>query len=86
MEKLSAAVTGSISQSAERGALPLLCAATLAGINHTAFVGPDGFLNLKGSPTFTHSKTLAYDPNLASVLWQVSEELTGVTWEDSAYA
>jgi len=86
MEKISSAVFGLMSQSAERGALPLLCAATLPGINHTAFVGPSGFLDLKGSPSFTHSKALAYDPVLASALWQVSEELTGVTWEDSAYA
>jgi len=43
-------------------------------------------MNLKGSPTFTHSKALAYDPALAAALWQVSEELTGITWEDSAHA
>jgi NAD(P)-dependent dehydrogenase (short-subunit alcohol dehydrogenase family) len=86
VEKFSDAIFGLISQSAERGALPLLCAATLPGINHTAFMGPSGFINLKGSPTFTHSKALAYDPALAAALWQVSEELTGITWEDSAHA
>ena len=86
VEKVSNALVGSVAQSAERGALPILCAATIAGVHHTAFFGPDGFLDLKGSPKITHSKALAYDPNLAATLWQVSEELTGVRWEDTAHA
>ena len=74
------------SQSAEKGSLPLLCAGTFPNIKHAAFFGPDGFLGLKGAPTYTHSKPLAYDSDLAARLWQVSEELTGVRWEDTAHA
>jgi hypothetical protein len=73
-------------QSAAEGALPLLCAATLPGITHTAFFGPDKYFELKGSPKFTHGKDLAYDQTLATNLWQVAEELTGVAWENSPHA
>ena len=75
-----------VAQSAAEGALPLLCAATLPGITHTAFLGPDKFFELKGSPKFTHGKALAYDQMLATNLWQVAEELTGVAWENSSHA
>jgi len=68
------------------GALPMLCAAVYDGINHTALLGPDGFMELKGYPKFTHAKALAYDQTLASNLWQVSEELTGVAWENAPHA
>ena len=75
-----------LAQTAAQGALPLLCGAVFEGINHTAFLGPDGFMELKGSPKFTHAKALAYDQQLATNLWQVSEELTGVAWENSPHA
>jgi len=75
-----------LAQTAAQGALPLLCGAVLEGINHTAFLGPDGLFELKGSPKFTHGKALAYDQQLATNLWQVSEELTGVAWENSPHA
>ena len=32
------------------------------------------------------ARALAYDQTLAANLWAVSEELTGVTWEDSPHA
>jgi hypothetical protein len=43
-------------------------------------------MELKGSPKFTHGKALAYDQQLATNLWQVSEELTGVAWENAPHA
>jgi len=84
--KLSDAVAGKFAQSGAAGALPLLCAAVYPNITHTALLGPDGFLELKGSPKFTHGKALAYDPGLASRVWQVAEKLTGVTWDNSPHA
>ena len=83
---LSELVAGKLAQSAAEGALPLLCAATLPGITHTAFIGPDRYFGLKGSPKFTHGKALAYDQMLATNLWQVAEELTGVAWENAPHA
>ena len=75
-----------LAHTAAQGALPLLCAATLQGTNHTALFGPDGFFELKGTPKFTQGKALAYDQQLASNLWKVSEKLTGVAWENSPHA
>lgn len=86
ISQLSDVVAGKFAQTGAEGALPLLCAAVLGGINHTAFLGPDGLFELKGTPKFTHAKALAYDQQLASNLWQVAEELTGVTWENSPHA
>ena len=86
VSKLSDLTANKFAQSAAEGALPLLCAAVLEGINHTAFLGPDGLFELKGSPKFTHGKALAYDQQLATSLWQVSEELTGVAWENAPHA
>ena len=86
VSKLSDLTATKLAQTAAEGALPLLCGAVLDGINHTAFIGPDGFMELKGSPKFTHGKALAYDQQLATNLWQVSEELTGVAWENAPHA
>ena len=86
VSQLSELVAGKLAQTGAQGALPQLCAAVFEGINHTAFLGPDGLLQLKGSPKFTQAKALAYDQQLASRLWQVSEELTGVTWENAPHA
>lgn len=86
LSQLSEAFGSKLAQSAAAGALPLLCAATLPGIKHTAFFGPDKYFELKGSPKYTHGKALAYDQNLATNLWQVAEELTGVAWENAPHA
>ena len=76
---------GRIAQSASQGALPQLCAGTYAGISKSVFIGPEHF-ELRGHPKTTRAKSLAYDAELAANLWQVSESLTGVTWENSVHA
>jgi NAD(P)-dependent dehydrogenase (short-subunit alcohol dehydrogenase family) len=69
-----------IAQSADKGALPMLCAATFPGLIGASYLGPDGFMEMRGYPKLTRGKALAYDQTLAENLWQVSEELTGVKW------
>jgi NAD(P)-dependent dehydrogenase (short-subunit alcohol dehydrogenase family) len=64
-------------QSAERGALPTLYAAT-ADIAGGSFVGPDGFQEMRGEPKVVTPTRAARDPQTALRLWGVSEELTGV--------
>ena len=76
---------GRIAQSAAQGALPQLCAGTYPGITKSVFIGPEHF-ELRGHPKITRGKSLAYDAELAANLWQVSQSLTGVTWENSAHA
>lgn len=75
-----------LAQSANRGALPLLCAATFPGLIGASYIGPDGFMEMRGNPKLTRAKNLAYDQTLATNLWNISEQLTGVTWETSPYA
>jgi NAD(P)-dependent dehydrogenase (short-subunit alcohol dehydrogenase family) len=67
-------------QSAERGALPQLHAATAADVQGGEFYGPDGFNQLRGNPTRVKPVERATDPGLGRRLWQVSEELTGITF------
>jgi len=67
-------------QSAGRGALPTICAATFPGLYGASYIGPDGFMEMRGNPKITRAAAIAYDQELAAQLWSVSEELTGVTW------
>jgi NAD(P)-dependent dehydrogenase (short-subunit alcohol dehydrogenase family) len=68
------------SQSAERGALPTLYAATAADVKGGEYYGPDGFKEMRGYPTKTKTIPEAQDPETGKRLWEVSEELTGVTY------
>ena len=78
--RLSAGTTALISQSPARGALPTLCAATFPGLYGASYIGPDGFLEMRGFPKLTRAAAIAYDQRIAANLWQASEELTGVKW------
>ena len=70
-----------IAQSAEKGALPQLYAATAPDVHGADFFGPDGYRALRGHPTRVPPSRYAADPDVAKRLWQVSEESTGVRYE-----
>lgn len=67
-------------QSAERGALPLLYAATVPDLPGGSYVGPDGPGEGRGYPTIVSSTAASHDEEAAARLWSVSEELTGVRY------
>jgi hypothetical protein len=69
-----------IAQSAAKGALPTLCAATFPNLYGASYIGPDGLMEMRGYPKATRARSIAYDQSLARNLWSVSEELTGVQW------
>lgn len=69
-----------IAQSASMGALPTLAATTIPDLHGGALVGPDGLMEMRGHPRLSRARSLAYDQQLASNLWHVSEQLTGITW------
>jgi NAD(P)-dependent dehydrogenase (short-subunit alcohol dehydrogenase family) len=73
-----------VAQSAEMGALPVLYAATFPGLPGGSFVGPDGLMEGRGHPRVVGAAGRAYDEDVARRLWEVSEELTGVSYEFSA--
>ena len=79
-DRAGALANAVFAQSAARGALPTLCAATFPGLYGASYIGPDGFMELRGFPKLTRAAAIAYDQRLAAQLWSVSEELTGVTW------
>ena len=69
-----------IAQSAAAGALPTLYAATEPSVNGCDYIGPRGLLHMRGAPGKARSNLRSYDTVLATRLWQVSEELTGVRY------
>jgi NAD(P)-dependent dehydrogenase (short-subunit alcohol dehydrogenase family) len=68
-------------QSAERGALPLLYAATAEGVEGGTYYGPGGLLNMRGAPERQESNAASHDEADAERLWERSEELTGVSYD-----
>ena len=73
-------------QTADMGALPILYAATVPDLPGGSFVGPDGLGEGRGYPKLVHGSSRAYDAGVASRLWTVSEELTGVPFNLARYA
>jgi NAD(P)-dependent dehydrogenase (short-subunit alcohol dehydrogenase family) len=70
-----------LAQSPERGALPMVYAATAPGLTGGEYIGPGGFMNMRGSPEIQEPSERARDEDAARRLWQVSEDLTGVSYD-----
>jgi NAD(P)-dependent dehydrogenase (short-subunit alcohol dehydrogenase family) len=68
-------------QSQEMGALPTLYAATAEDVRGGDFIGPDGFMQQHGYPKKLRSSKASYNEQTANMLWEVSEEMTGVTFD-----
>ncbi|MEF8885897.1 MAG: oxidoreductase [Haloarculaceae archaeon] len=68
-------------QSPARGALPLLYAATAEDVAGGDYVGPGGFLDMRGAPETQASSDRSYDETVAERLWDVSEAETGVEYD-----
>jgi NAD(P)-dependent dehydrogenase (short-subunit alcohol dehydrogenase family) len=75
-----------VAQSAAQGALPTLYAATHPEIEGGAYIGPDGWFEMRGHPVPVSRSAAAQDAAAAARLWQLSEELTGVAFEVAAGA
>jgi NAD(P)-dependent dehydrogenase (short-subunit alcohol dehydrogenase family) len=69
-----------LAQSAAMGALPTLFAATAPGLPGDSYVGPNGFMEMRGYPQLVDRTARAADVADAARLWTASEELTGVTY------
>lgn len=72
-----------ISQSASRGALPTVRAATDPAVLGGQYYGPDGRGELRGDPQVVASSPQSYERTLQQRLWTVSEELTGVKFPET---
>ncbi|MFI6393784.1 oxidoreductase [Nonomuraea sp. NPDC050547] len=73
------AAVGLLAQSDDDGALPTLYAA-VADIPGNSYAGPRGFLETRGAPKLVGRSARARDAEAARRLWEVSEELTEVTF------
>jgi hypothetical protein len=67
-------------QSATHGAYPQLMCATEACLEQRAFYGPVGLLETRGPVGKGILHDYAYDPDVISKLWTVSEQETQCTW------
>jgi NAD(P)-dependent dehydrogenase (short-subunit alcohol dehydrogenase family) len=74
------AVEPFIAQSAEKGALPILRAATDPAAEGGEYYGPGNILQTKGDPKRVTSSAKSRDTDVADRLWTESERLTGVTY------
>ncbi|MCW2968158.1 MAG: putative oxidoreductase, short-chain dehydrogenase/reductase family [Solirubrobacteraceae bacterium] len=68
-----------VAQSDEQGSEPTVYAAT-QDLAPNSFVGPDGFQEMRGKPKLVGRTKQALDEDKARGLWELSEELTGVTF------
>lgn len=69
-----------VAQSAAMGALPTLKAAIDPSVQPGNYFGPSGPGEMRGFPVEVHANKLAQDQNIAEKLWEVFEQLTGVTF------
>jgi hypothetical protein len=67
-------------QEPKDGANASLCAATSPEVKGGEYYSPSGFLGLFGAVGAHNYPNNAKDLEVAKKLWQVSEELTKVTW------
>jgi NAD(P)-dependent dehydrogenase (short-subunit alcohol dehydrogenase family) len=67
-------------QGAAMGSLPTLRAATDPDVEGGQYYGPDGLGEQRGHPKVVSSSAQSHDEDLQHRLWEVSEELTGVTY------
>lgn len=67
-----------LGQDADKGALPLLHAATASDLEPGILYGPGGFGEMKGAPARSRMARAVTDEALTQWLWQMSEELCNV--------
>ncbi|HEX4106824.1 MAG TPA: oxidoreductase [Solirubrobacteraceae bacterium] len=80
LDQLVMRATNRVAQSDEMGALPSLYAATAADVAGGSYVGPNGPGEMRGHPTLVGYSKAAGDAQAAKRLWEISEQLTGVTY------
>ncbi len=75
------AIMPMITQSAAKGALPQLYAATSPDAEAGGYYGPEGKKEYKGYPTNAYIPEAAKNKETREKLWKESEELTGVKFD-----
>lgn len=86
LERISQAGNEVFAQPALMGALPTLYAATAPEVRSGDYIGPDGWMEWRGYPVKVKSNDASRDQEVAQRLWEISEQLTGVSWEQALQA
>ncbi|GAB2587170.1 oxidoreductase [Microlunatus antarcticus] len=81
LSRLAKVFTQVSTQPAAAGALPSLYAATMPDVVPADYFGPSGTGEVRGTPTRVGMSARARDAVTGTRLWDVSEELTGVTYD-----
>jgi len=68
-------------QKVEKGVLPMLYAATMEDVHGGDYIGPKGLKGARGYAQRVKSNKRSYDEDIARRLWELSEEMTGVTYK-----
>ena len=72
-----------IAQSAKKGALPILCAATDSTVKGGDYIGSKRLFESRGAPKKVQSNKRSHSEEDSRRLWEISEELTGVKYLSS---
>jgi hypothetical protein len=72
-----------MTQDQAQGALPQIRAAVDPNAQGGTYYGPDGFGEFKGSPVVVTSNGTSHSEEDAKKLWEISENLTGLTYSVS---
>lgn len=80
MPKLISLGMNLISQSSQDGAKPTLFAALDSNLAGGEYIGPNGLGEMKGLPKIVDSNKISKDLEKSKKLWEVSQELTGVSF------
>lgn len=86
LAKAMQVLTPLVAQSARKGALPTLYAATSHEAEGGGYYGPGGFYEAYGYPAPASSTRRSQNQDVWKRLWDVSEQLTGVTYDFQAPA
>jgi NAD(P)-dependent dehydrogenase (short-subunit alcohol dehydrogenase family) len=84
MAKIGQFAISLFGQDAAHGALPGLYAATMPEVQGGQYWGPDGFMEIRGTPALAKLAPQAQDRATWSKLWAASENLTAVTYPNLA--
>jgi NAD(P)-dependent dehydrogenase (short-subunit alcohol dehydrogenase family) len=79
--KIVSKVLRGIMQSAEIGALPQIRASVDPNVKGGEYYGPAGFSEIAGYPVLVKSTSASHSIEDAKKLWEVSERLTGVSFQ-----
>jgi NAD(P)-dependent dehydrogenase (short-subunit alcohol dehydrogenase family) len=80
LSRLSILLQPIMSQSAADGAWPTLQAATAPDAKPAGYYGPDGWFEMRGTSTEAKISARANDATVAKRLWDLSAQLTGVSF------